>query len=240
MVFSDALRWGSATLCALGGAGALYGALAALGDRDGTGSAAFGLVSLSGLALSGLASSTPKAMLGAVFGMVVSGYATAAAIAAFGALQQRTGTVPLRDIRGLGTEAPLLAVSLGLCALGTAALPGSASFWMTSLVVTGLVGHQLVLTALLLVAAVLLAISQARPIVRSVRGRLPDRLRRGEALTPYGGHLPELRPRELLSLAPLLVLIIALGLYPAPLLRRAQTAVRDISDFIAPQGDLTP
>jgi NADH:ubiquinone oxidoreductase subunit 4 (subunit M) len=45
-----------------------------------------------------------------------------------------------------------------------------------------------------------------------------------------------LRPRELAALAPLVVLIVLLGFWPAPLLGRAATTVRDLQELVSPPG----
>jgi NADH-quinone oxidoreductase subunit M len=208
----------------------------ALGDRDLVGVATFGLVSLSGIALAGMASLTSQALLGAVGGIAASGCAAAAAMITLGAIRERVGTVDVRQIRGLAIEAPLLACALGIAALGVGGVPGSASFWATCLVGLGAVVREPGVATAVLVGAVLLAASQSMPMIRAVRGRLPEPLRRGASLTPYGGHVPDLRPRELAALAPLLLLIVLLGFYPAPLLGRASTTVRDITDLITPKG----
>jgi NADH-quinone oxidoreductase subunit M len=142
----------------------------------------------------------------------------------------------VREIRGLAIEAPLLACALGIAALGVGAVPGSAGFWATCLVGLGAVVREPGVAMAVLASAVLLAASQSLPMIRAVRGRLPEQLRRGESLTPYGGHVPDLRPRELAALAPLLLFIVLLGFYPAPLLGRASTTVRDITDLITPKG----
>ncbi len=58
-------------------------------------------------------------ILGAIGGTATSGCAAAAAIIALGAVRERIGTVDVREIRrGLAIEAPLLACSLGIAALG--------------------------------------------------------------------------------------------------------------------------
>jgi NADH-quinone oxidoreductase subunit M len=236
VVLPESARWAAPTVCVIGAAGALYGAAVALGDRDLVGVATFGLVSLSGIALAGMASLTSQALLGAVGGIAASGCAAAAAMITLGAIRERVGTVDVRQIRGLAIEAPLLACALGIAALGVGGVPGSASFWATCLVGLGAVVREPGVATAVLVGAVLLAASQSMPMIRAVRGRLPEPLRRGASLTPYGGHVPDLRPRELAALAPLLLLIVLLGFYPAPLLGRASTTVRDITDLITPKG----
>lgn len=235
-ILPESLRWAAPALGALGAAGALYAAFVAIGERDYASIASFALVSMSGVALVGVAALTPQALLGAVAAIATSGCAVAAAMLALGALRERTATLDARELRGLAIEAPLLAVAVGAAAVACGALPGTASFWTTWLVGLGAVVREPGLATAVLAGAVLLAASQAMPMLRLVRGRLPESLRRGEALTPHGGRIPDLRPRELAALAPLLLLLVLLGFYPAPLLGRAASTVRDLNEQVNPPG----
>ncbi len=235
-VVPDSFRWAAPALGALGAAGALYGAFVALGERNLASMTAFALVSLSGVALVGLGALTPEATLGAVSAVVTAGIAGSAAMLAFGALRDRTGTLDTRQLRGLGIEAPLLACAVGVAALGAGALPATAGFWTTWLVGLGAVVREPGLALAVLAGAVILAASQALPAVRVLRGRLPEPLRRGEALAPHGGRVPDLRPRELAAIAPLVLLILLLGFYPSPLLSRAANTARDLNELVNPPG----
>ena len=233
-VLPESLRWAAPALGALGAAGALYAAFVAVGERNFVSIASFAAVAASGVALVGLAALTPQAMLGTVSALATSGAALAVAMLALGALRDRTGTLEARDLRGLGIEAPLLACALGAAALACGALPGTAGFWTTWLVGLGAIVREPGLAFAVLAGAVVLAASQAIPLVRLLRGRLPESLRRGEALAPHGGRIPDLRPREIAALAPLIVIIIVLGFWPSPLLGRAANTVRDTSDQLNP------
>jgi len=193
-------------------------------------------VSLSSASLVGLAALTPQGMLGTVAGVAGSGIAAACAMLALGALRERTDTLDVREIRGLAIESPLLACAIAIALLGVGAFPGSLSFWTTWLVSLGAVVREPGVAAFALVAAVLLAASQSSALVRLVRGRLPEALRSSPQLVSFGGRVPDLRPRELAALAPLVIVIVLLGFYPAPLLGRAATTVRDLVELVSPPG----
>ncbi len=232
----ESARWAAPVLGALGAAGALYGALVAMGDRDLASIASFGLVSLTGMTLVGVAALTPQGLLGSVSGLATSGCAASAAMLALGALRDRTETLDVRELRGLGVESPLLAGALGLAAAAVGAFPGTGSFWTTWLTGVGAVVREPGVATTALVGAVLLATSQAMPLLRVVRGRLPEALRGGPSLAPHGGHVPDLRPRELAALAPLLLLLVVLGFYPSPITSRASNTVRDMNELVSPPG----
>ena len=237
VLLPESTRWAAPMLGAIGAAGALYGALVAMGDRDLVGIVTFGIVSLSGVAVVGIASLTPEALLGTIGGIAAAGCAGASAMLVLGFLRERIATLDAREIRGIGIEAPLFASMLGVAALGAAAVPGSASFWSVWLVGLGEIVRDPSIATAVLVSAVLLAASQTMPMLKIVRGRLPEASpHRGESLTPYGGRVPEVRPREVAALAPLLVLIVVLGFYPVLLLGRAQVTARDMNELVNRAG----
>ncbi|HVH42053.1 MAG TPA: hypothetical protein VM925_06905 [Labilithrix sp.] len=53
---------------------------------------------------------------------------------------------------------------------------------------------------------------------------------------PYGGRFPDLTPREWTSVAPLVVLVILLGLWPAPIVSVTTGTVRDLANAVSPPG----
>jgi NADH-quinone oxidoreductase subunit M len=230
LVLSDAMRWAAPAIVTLGAAGAIYGALVATAERELVNVVAFGFVSLSGITLVGLGSLTSQAMLGAFFEMAAAGCACGVALLVLGALRDRTGTTVSLVVRGIGIEAPMLAAAMVLSALAVGGIPGSWAAWLVGV---GTVVRDVRTSVVVLVAAVLLAASQMLPVLTAVRGRLPDSLRRSEALTAYGGHLPDLRPYELGAIAPLILLLLLLGFYPTPLIGRAQATARDMSELVA-------
>ncbi len=235
-VLPESFRWSAPVLGAVGAAGALYAAFVAVAERDLASVASMSLVALSSAAIASACALTPEGFLGAVCAIATAGIAVAASLLALGALHERTGTLDTRKLRGLGIEAPLLACALGATACACGAVPGFATFWTAWLASIGAMVREPGLAFAVLVAIVILSASQVLPLMRVVRGRLPESIRGSEPLAPWGGHLPDLRAREIAMLAPLLVVVIVLGVYPAPLLGRASNTVRDAMAFIAPNA----
>jgi NADH:ubiquinone oxidoreductase subunit 4 (subunit M) len=67
-------------------------------------------------------------------------------------------------------------------------------------------------------------------------GHVDAALRRSGQLASFGGHIPDAMPRELLTLVPLAVLAVLLGLWPGPLLSSIAVASRDASVVVDPEG----
>jgi NADH-quinone oxidoreductase subunit M len=228
VVLPESFRWSAPVIGTIAAAGALYAAFVAIAERDLASIASMSLVALSSVAIASLCALSPEALLGAVSAIATSGAAVAAAMLALGALHERTATLDTRALRGLGIESPRLALALGASACACGAVPGFATFWSAWLASIGAVVREPGFAAAVLVALVVLSVSQVSPLMRVVRGRLPESLRGSQSLAPWGGHVPDLRAREIAALAPLVLLVLALGLYPAPLLGRAANTVRDL------------
>ena len=233
-VLPESLRWSAPVVGVIGAAGALYAAFVAIAERDLASVSSMSLVALSGVALVGVCALTPEGLIGATSAIATVGAATAAAMLALGVLHERIATLDSNVVRGLGIEAPLLSGALGVAACACGALPGFATFWAAWLVGLGAVVREPGLATAAFVATIVLATSQVMPLMRVVRGRLPESLRGAQSLAPWGGHVPDLRPREIAALAPLLLLVLALGLYPAPILGRASSTVRDTMELVNP------
>jgi NADH-quinone oxidoreductase subunit M len=57
----------------------------------------------------------------------------------------------------------------------------------------------------------------------------------GKIENPKNESLPDLGNREFATFAPLLILAVWMGLYPAPFLRRLETSVQHIVERVSPQ-----
>jgi NADH-quinone oxidoreductase subunit M len=142
-----------------------------------------------------------------------------------GLLQQRCGSAYLQ-LNALASRAPRLAVVLMLFVLASLALPLSSGFTAEFLVLLGAftqglaawradAGAGLLVAALLACGGVVLGATYmlrfARVLVFGDAGAAP--------------RLPDLGARETLALAPLLLLVLWIGVAPATLMRKVEPAV---------------
>ncbi len=235
-VLPNALRWAAPALLGLGAASAAYASLAALGQRSLVRVVAFALIAQQGVALMAFASRTPEGLAGFYGLLFGGGAAAAAAVLALGMLEARIGAVETRGIAGLARDAALLAVFVGAALLAVAQVPGTTAFWGPLLAATGAAPRAPALTLVAGAAWVLTACALVLPLLRVLRGTVPAALRESALLEPFGGLVPELSSREALALAPLLLLAVGLGLYPAPMFDVAAGAVRDHVDLVDTVG----
>jgi NADH-quinone oxidoreductase subunit M len=208
------LHW---LLAGLGVIGILYGALGALAQTNLRRMLAFSSISHVGLVVLGIASLDQLGIQGALFQLLNFTAVAGGLFLLTGFLHHRTGTTDLQGLGGVARTMPLLAscyLLLGLAAMGMPATSGFPAELM--LILSALETHTGAGLAALF-GTVLGA------------GYLLDLYRRaflGPVRTPYVSEALDLRPRELLVAVTLVLLVLALGLYPQPLLDLTRAAAQ--------------
>jgi NADH-quinone oxidoreductase subunit M len=191
-------------LCVIG---ILYGALLAMGQKDlkrlvsYTSVAHFGFIGLGCFAF------TTQAQTGAVLYMVNHGLSTGALFLCVGFLVVRGRSRLIGDYSGIGKVAPVLSGVFFVAGLSSLALPGLSTFVSEFLVLVGTYQRYTVAAVFATVGIILAALYILLMYQRTMQGPLS---RAHEAMR-------DLRPREVLAVAPLLALMIFFGFYPKPL-----------------------
>ncbi len=175
---------------------------------------AYGSISHLGLVVLGLAAWQITAWEGSILLMVTHGITTGALFVLVAAIRERTGTRSLQELGGLWGQAPCLAALFLLFSLASLGLPGLANFAGEILVLLGTFQDH----PFWAVVALLGVVFAAAYMLRLVQGVLwgPVKVERV---------MPDLTAREWLILAPMAVLVVWLGLYPAPFLEPLHGAV---------------
>ena len=206
-----------ALMVVLGSVALVYGALAALAERDAKRVVAYSSLSHLGLILLAVFSGSALAIEGAVVYIVAHGLFSAALFLALGAVEAREETRDLLRLGGLGARNPKLAGALLLGALAALGLPGLAGFSGEILILTGLFKAGFVWPALIALLAIVLASAYML------------RLYQGIMNGPDVPDLPERRDLgwlEGLAIAPLVAGFVLLGVYPAPVIALLAEAAR--------------
>jgi NADH-quinone oxidoreductase subunit M len=201
-----ALADAAPVLAALGLVGIVYGAAVALGQRDLKRLVAYSSVAHLGFVMLAIASGTALGYSGAVLGMVSHGLVAGMLFFLVGALYDRAHTREMAAFGGLGARLPRWSTLFVLASIARLGLPGLSGFpGEFASVVAGFstFGWAVAVAGL----GVLLAGAYALRAVREVVYGGPD----GSAVTDA---LTDLRPLELAAAAPLVVLIVALGVWP--------------------------
>ena len=220
-ILPDATRWGAPAVAVLGAISVVYGAFCALGQTDLKRLVAYSSISHLGYCLLGMAALTPIALSGAIYQMISHGVVSAMLFLLVGVLYDRTHERGLDAFGGVATAMPRYAIMFALAFLASLGLPGLSGFIGELMALLGSFGKFRVSTIVAALGLVLGAAYNLAAIRRVQLGALPERWR--DVLT---GH--DLTAREWVTLVPLAVLTVVLGLYPSPLLDAARVGVADL------------
>ncbi len=208
-LFPDASQWATPVVIVLAVISILYGAMLAIGSRDLMRFIAYTSISHFGFIVLGIFAFTSQSMVGSTLYMLNHGLSTAALFLAAGYLIKRGRSRNISDYSGVDKVAPVLAGLMLFAGLSTLSLPGLSSFVSEFMVLSGTFsrhpGYAAVSTLAIVLAALYILIMYQRTMTGPLLPRLTD------TMTDVDG-------RERLAMAPLVLLIVFLGLFPKPML----------------------
>ena len=207
-LFPNASKTFAPYIIALSVISIIYGAILAIGQKDIKGLIAFTSISHFGFITMGIFALTTQGNSGATFYMLNHGFSTAALFLTAGWMISRRGSSTISDFGGLQRITPLLAWSFFIAGMSSLALPGLSSFVSEFLVLVGTYTRYPVAAIIGTIGIILAALYILIPVQRTLHG----------PATPGNENLADLNKRELLAIAPVIALIVALGFYPKPAL----------------------
>ena len=216
----EGAQWAAGAMAVLGMINIVYGAFVAMAQTDFKKLVAYSSVSHMGFVLLGLASLQTEGVNGALLQMFNHGTITGGMFLLVGVLYDRAHTRDLNAFGGLGAHMPKfsgLLIFFGLASLGLPGLSGFVGEFLSLLGAFGVWRWQTVVSVLGIVVAAAYILTA---IQRVLLGPPNERWK----------NLPDVNPREMASLIPLVVLILALGVYPLLLIDLQDGAVQQ---FIA-------
>jgi NADH-quinone oxidoreductase subunit M len=198
----------------------IYGAYMALAQADLKKLIAYSSVSHMGFVTLGLFVFTVQGIEGAMLQMVNHGITTGALFLCVGILYDRTHSRLIADYGGVARTMPLYAAMLVIFSLSSLGLPGTNSF----------VGEFLVLLGAFITRPAYAVAASLGVILAAVYMLwMVQRVLFGEANPRNAGH-PDLSLRELATVAPLVVAVFWIGLYPGPVLDVLHASVNHLID----------
>jgi NADH-quinone oxidoreductase subunit M len=235
-VLPEGMRWAAGVVVALGAVTAAYGALTALGQTDLRRIAAAATTSQSGFVLLGAGSLTPQGLSGAM----VLGGTRALAAAGFlllaSAIHERVRTSDASRLGGVASHMPAWATALAAAGLAQAGVIGLGGAWGPVLALLGVLSSYAPLAVVAAIALVVIAAAHLSAVSRVAFGPLDASWEKSDLLEPFGGRFPDLTGREWTSVAPLVLLVVLLGLWPAPVVSVTTGTVRDLANAVSPPG----
>jgi NADH-quinone oxidoreductase subunit M len=127
----------------------------------------------------------------------------------------RRGSTRIADYGGMQKVAPVLAGLFLISGLSGLSLPGLSTFISEFLVLVGTFSRYKVAAIIATVGIILAAVYILWMYQRTMNG----------PTAPEVEHLPDLKARELWAVVPLVALIVAMGVYPKPVLDVINPAV---------------
>jgi NADH-quinone oxidoreductase subunit M len=199
----------------LGVIGILYGAIVACATKDLKRLVAYSSLAHLGFIVLGTFALTTQAVTGSVIQMVNHGLIIALLFIVISWIYQRRGTWQASELRGLQRPAPILAGVFMVALLATIGLPGMNDFVGEFLILVGtFVGHRW--WAVVATGGVVLAAIYMLWAYQQAFHHEPD---------AANADTPDIGWREGAIVAPLVILIIFLGVYPKPVLDRITPSV---------------
>jgi NADH-quinone oxidoreductase subunit M len=207
-IFPEASQWATPVVVVLAVFSVLYGALLAIAQNDIRRLIAYTSISHFGFIVLGIFVLNSQGQAGATLYMFNHGLSTAALFLVTGFLVSRHGTKRISDFGGVEKHAPVLAGLFLVAGLSSLSLPGLSPFVSEFLVLTGTFTASIPAAVLSTLGIVLAAIYILLMYQRTMTG--PSR--------PGLVATPDLNLREVVALAPLMLLLLVLGFFPQPAL----------------------
>jgi NADH-quinone oxidoreductase subunit M len=214
-LFPNASRWATPVIITLCVISIIYGALLAIGQTDLKRLIAYTSISHFGFIAMGIFAMTSQGQSGSTLYMVNHGFSTAALFLIAGFLISRRGSRLIADFGGVQRVAPVLAGTFLVAGLSSLALPGLSSFVSEFLVLVGTFTRYQAAAVIGTGGIILASLYILLMYQRTMSGEPNEATSR----------LPDLTLRETWVVAPLLAIIIGLGVYPQVLLDVINPAV---------------
>lgn len=196
----------------IGALGVLYGAIQAFAQDDFKRLVAYSSVSHMGFVLIGVFAFNAYAFQGAVIQMIAHGISTGALFMVAGMIQERLHTRDMHRMGGLWQRMPQLGAMALFFAVASLGMPGLGNFVGEILVLLGAFQSDITVTVAAAIGLVGASVYSLVLIQRSFQG----------ARFAGAQSLRDLNGREGVAMGLLAVLILALGVYPQPVMSIAE------------------
>jgi NADH-quinone oxidoreductase subunit M len=227
-LFPDGAKYFTPLVITLAVIGILYGAIVAIGQQDLKRLIAYSSISHFGFIALGIFAMTSQGVAGATLYMVNHGFATGALFLLAGFMITRRGSSLISDYGGVQKVAPVLAGLFLVTGLAGLSLPGLSTFVSEFLVLIGTFSRYKVAAVFATAGIILAAMYILWMYQRTMNG----------PTNPAVSSMPDLKAREVLAVAPLLALVVFVGVYPKPVLDIINPAVHSTMSQVHEQDPL--
>ncbi|GAB4445173.1 MAG: NADH-quinone oxidoreductase subunit M [Anaerolineales bacterium] len=209
--------------------GILYGAMVSYAQKDVKKLVAYSSVSHLGFVMLGLFAMNPQGIAGAILQMINHGLSTGALFLLVGMIYEQTHTREIKVYGGLWKITPLFGSIMLIVSLSSMGLPGLNGFVGEFTILLGAFGSQAIgntayaiASALGVIMAAVYILYMFQKMFLGPQGEIVDEVKK------HGHALRDLNWREIVTVAPLLIFIFWIGLYPKPFFALMAPAVEHL------------
>lgn len=203
--------------------GIIYASCIAIVQKDFKRLIAYSSIAHVGLIAAGIFTLNVMGVQGAMIQMISHGIVVVGLFFIIDIIQDRTKTTTLAELGGIRTVAPLLTTVFVITLLGSVALPLTSGFIGEFLLINSVFQYEPVLGAIVGLTIILGAVYMLRTFQKSMSGEV-------NAVT---ASFVDLTWNEKAVLYPIALLIILIGVYPAPILALSEPAVTSLLEIFS-------
>jgi NADH-quinone oxidoreductase subunit M len=197
--------------------GIIYGAAVSYAQADVKKLVAYSSVSHLGFVMLGLFALNPQGIAGAILQMINHGLSTGALFLLVGMIYEQTHTREIKVYGGLWKITPIFGAIMLIVSLSSMGLPGLNGFVGEFTILLGAFGSQAIgnawyaaISALGVIMAAVYILYMFQKMFLGPQGEVVDDVKH------HGHSLRDLNWREIVTIAPILLFIFWIGLYPKP------------------------
>lgn len=228
-MFPDAAAYFAPAMTLLGAFGVLYGSLMSYAQTDLKKLIAYSSIAHLGAVTAGIFSLSAAGISGSIIQMVNHGISTGALFLLTGMIYDRRHTKELGEFGGLAAVMPAYSTAFAIAAFSSIGLPGLNGFIGEFLILSGVFSKSWLSGALTASGVVIGAVYMLSAY---------EKIFLGSVVKKENSELADMTGAEKAGLAPLIILIFAIGIYPAFISSRIDATVKNIAAAAAPLPDI--
>jgi NADH-quinone oxidoreductase subunit M len=197
----------------------IYASLVALAQKDMKKMIAYSSIAHMGYVTIGIFSFTEAGVSGAIFQMLSHGVISSCLFLVVGTLYERLHTKEIAKYGGVASKMPVLATFFMIAMLGSVGLPGTSGFIGEFLSLLGIYKVNVIATFIAALGIILGAVYMLKLYKEVMLGEITNK----EIM-----HFRDLYKYEIISIAPLILLIIYFGLMPSSILNVFHLSIENL------------
>ena len=213
-VFEESFARYALILAYSGVIGMVYCGVTALVQKDFKRMLAFSSASHMGVIAIGIFCMNLQALTGTLYQIVAHATSTGIIFLLLGIIEERMGTRNIEDLGGVAYKAPIFAFFFAVAMLASVGLPGTSGFIGEFLIILGAVKFNItigVLAGTTLIIGVCYMLWMFQRVFFEKNNKLTESFK-------------DLSPVETLTILPVIILIIVMGVYPQPFIKKITPA----------------